>query len=199
MVMTNLTSKIKQINAKRKLSIIEQFFRQSEKLLDFGCGDLLLDEYLLRFNPKLEIFGVDVVDFNCRPKGIKFYTYDGKRLPFDDKTFDTVLIFHVLHHCPDPIESLQECIRVAKKRIIIVEPVYRSNLEIPIMKFLDWLYNAWKSLAIDRNNNFFSKKQWENIIRKNDLEIGNIKDIDIYPEWIPVGRAYLFLLNIKNK
>lgn len=198
-MINSLMLNIQQLNARRKSLILKPFFRNAEKVLDFGCGDLLLDEYLLKFNPKLEISGVDVVDFGNRPKGIKFYNYGGKKFPFKDKTFDTVLIFHVLHHCPDPVQSLKECIRVSSKRIIMVEPVYRSILEIPIMKFLDWLYNAWKSLSIDMNNNFFSKKQWENILVKNHLSVESIKDIDTYPEWIPVGRTHLFSLKIKSK
>lgn len=184
---------IKQLNAQKKIAVLLPFFTKAETLLDFGCGDLLLSEELYKLNNSLKITGVDVVDFGLRPKGVEFYKYDGKKLPFKDKSFDTVLAFHTLHHCSDPIQSFYECQRVAKKRLIIIEPVYRVAWEIPLMRLMDFIYNVWKSKSIDMNYKFHSKDSWLNIFRKNNLKVKKIIDIEKHPEWLPIGRGYLFV------
>lgn len=40
--------------------------------------------------------------------------YDGKRLPFEDGTVDTVYASHTLEHIPNPVEAIQEWFRVLK-------------------------------------------------------------------------------------
>ena len=40
--------------------------------------------------------------------------YDGKRLPFDEGSVDTVYASHTLEHIPDPLEAIREWFRVLK-------------------------------------------------------------------------------------
>lgn len=40
--------------------------------------------------------------------------YDGKRLPFEEGTVDTVYASHTLEHIPDPLEAIREWFRVLK-------------------------------------------------------------------------------------
>lgn len=185
---------LRKINTNYKFSVLAPFFSRAEKVLDFGCGDLSLTRTLFKGNPTLNITGVDVIDFGRRPKGIKFYKYDGWRLPFEDKTFDTVLAYHVLHHCDSPLQSFKECFRVARKRLIIVEPTYRLGVEIPIMRFMDWLYNAWKSKSISMQYQFLSKRDWSDIFKQYRLRLQREIVVDRHPSWLPIGKAYLFVL-----
>lgn len=190
----NMLDVIQRINTNYKLSFITPFFKKEERILDFGCGDLLLAKALFRNNPKLDITGVDVVDFGKRPKGIKFNKYDGEQLPFKSNSFDTVLAYHVLHHCDDPVKSFDECFRVAKKRLIIVEPIYRLRVEIPIMRFMDWLYNVWKSKSISMQYQFLSKRDWSDIFKQYRLRLQREIVVDRHPSWLPIGKTYLFVL-----
>jgi ubiquinone/menaquinone biosynthesis C-methylase UbiE len=47
-----------------------------------------------------------------------------ENLPFEDSSFDAVLAVDSVHHSKNPIQGLQEMIRVVRKRgkVVIVEP-----------------------------------------------------------------------------
>lgn len=176
-----------------KANILLPYFKKSEKVLDFGCGDLSLSKSLKAVSPTLEITGVDVTDFKNRPKNIKFIKCDGKKLPFKDNSFDTVISFYVFHHCEDVLSSFKECLRVGK-RVIVVESVYRNPLEIPFMKFMDWIYNRFKSESVPLSYQFLSYRDWMEIFAKNKLKIVSSEKIKqiFLPPFLPIGISYVF-------
>jgi SAM-dependent methyltransferase len=51
--------------------------------------------------------------------------YDGRRMPFRDGAFDACLALYVLHHTQDPAAVLGEMKRVSRRRLIVVEELYR--------------------------------------------------------------------------
>ena len=67
--------------------------------------------------------------------------YDGERLPFADKSFDACTIITVLHHTPDPDAILREAMRVTRKRIVIMEDIFRNPLQKQLTFFTDSLVN----------------------------------------------------------
>ncbi len=85
------------------------------RLLDVGCGD----------KPYLEIFSPHVTEYlgveheaafrqtasSTRTRGPDVF-YDGKRLPFADGEFDTVLSVQTLEHTPKPQALVREMARV---------------------------------------------------------------------------------------
>ena len=95
------------------------------RLLDVGCGEKPYEEI---FRPHVkEYVGVEYRDTFTetaaadaqRGRGPDFY-YDGKRLPFDDGAFDTVVSFQVLEHTPDPEGLVREMARVLKKDGLLI-------------------------------------------------------------------------------
>jgi ubiquinone/menaquinone biosynthesis C-methylase UbiE len=81
-------------------------------VLDVGCGDGLIDEMIAAKRPDLQISGVDVhVRAGAR---VPVTPFDGRRLPFADRSWDTVMFCDVLHHTDDPILLLREAARVAR-------------------------------------------------------------------------------------
>jgi len=46
----------------------------------------------------------------------------GDDLPFDDDSYDFVFSSHVIEHFPDPLNALQEWVRVARHYVIVVAP-----------------------------------------------------------------------------
>jgi SAM-dependent methyltransferase len=91
--------------------------RARGRLLDVGCGD---KPYVDIFRPFVaEYLGIEheatfaqtaAVQGERKPDVL----YDGKRLPFDDRSFDTVLSVQVLEHTPDPAGLVREMGRVLK-------------------------------------------------------------------------------------
>lgn len=185
---------IKEINTERKLKLTKSFFKRDEKILDFGCGDLSLAVSLKQAIPSLKITGIDTVDFGKRPAGIVFIQYQGGVLPFSDASFETVLSYHVFHHCQHPEFTFRECVRVASERIIMVEPIARHRLEIPGMKLVDWLFNIWKTESVALTFQFLTEESWRTLFKKYNVRIKNRIDVEILPKFFPTGRSFLFEL-----
>ena len=84
------------------------------RTLDVGTGT---GEYLERF-PAGSV-GTDISQKNIsivREKGLGIVNADfNERLPFDDRTFDTVFCSHVLEHIDSPLGLLKEMNRVLKE------------------------------------------------------------------------------------
>jgi len=87
------------------------------RLLDVGCGDR---PYEHLFRPYVtEYVGIEhEASFNATTASQAArgpdLLYDGQRLPFEDKTFDTVLNVQVLEHTPHPAALVAEMARVLK-------------------------------------------------------------------------------------
>ena len=93
------------------------------RLLDVGCGD---KPYEHLFRPYVtEYLGIEheasfaatAAAHNDRKPDL---LYDGKRLPFEDRTFDTVLNVQVLEHTPHPAALVAEMARVLKDDGILI-------------------------------------------------------------------------------
>jgi len=91
--------------------------RAKGRLLDVGCGQ---KPYEAIFRPYVEAYvGVEYADTfhktNSSAKGGKpDFVYDGKTLPFESKSFDTILSIQVLEHTPAPGPLVAEMSRVMK-------------------------------------------------------------------------------------
>ena len=73
---------------------------------------------------------------------MKLTLYDGKRLPFEDDSFDAVLLMFVLHHAEDAGAVLREARRVSRDRVIVLEDVTTSWWDRRMFRgFHRWL--AW--------------------------------------------------------
>lgn len=93
------------------------------RLLDVGCGD---KPYLHLFAPYVtEYLGIEHEASFAATAASKSergpdLVYDGKRLPFDEGTFDTVLNVQVLEHTPHPKELVLEMGRVLREDGILI-------------------------------------------------------------------------------
>ncbi len=104
-----------------RLKAMVPHIRPHDTVLDIGSGSG-------RFGLRLQeatgatITGVDVVDY--ADAKIQTYLYDGSTLPFPDRHFDVVFLAFVLHHCQTHDPLFLEALRVAGKKIIILEDTY---------------------------------------------------------------------------
>ena len=65
----------------------------------------------------------DCVEF-CQKHGLDVVKMENDRLPFEDTSFDTIVLDNVLEHIMDPLPLLHECSRVLTRhgRLIILVP-----------------------------------------------------------------------------
>jgi ubiquinone/menaquinone biosynthesis C-methylase UbiE len=103
---------------------------QAGSVLDVGTGTGLFAEAFARHD--LTIAGVDVnpeMLASARvfvPKG-EFRTGIAEALPYPDKSFDLVILGLVLHETDDSLKALKEALRVARKRVSLLEWPYRDQ------------------------------------------------------------------------
>ena len=93
------------------------------RLLDLGCG-------LGGYSKVLAERGHDTVALDVMPEyvqrarelGVAAEVYDGKRIPLDDGSVDTVVLLEVIEHLEDPAALLVEARRVARKNVLLSTP-----------------------------------------------------------------------------
>ena len=168
-----------------------------DRILDLGSGAGDIGE---RIKTKIakNVVLADTDNFN--KTNLPFVLYDGNKLPFGDKYFDTVLLITVLHHTYNYINILQEAKRVAS-RIIIIETIYggeavselRENLNRTI--FLDWFYNrVLLNYDIDIPCNFATEQEWCARFSRFGLAIVYSRKTE-FGALVPFLNHQLFVLN----
>lgn len=98
-----------------------------ESVVDIGCGRGYLVRKIAAQNG-IPVVGVDISipDIQDKSDNILFVRHNIEDLPFEDYSFDTVICTHTIEHLLDPLKTISEMRRVARKKIIIVVPRQRE-------------------------------------------------------------------------
>jgi len=104
------------------LSIIASWIEEGKSVLDLGCGDGSLLEYLIK-NKKVKGLGIDIDKEKtvlCVKKGIPVIEHDlNKLFPFiEDGTFDYVILSQTLQELYRPDLVINEITRISKYAIL---------------------------------------------------------------------------------
>ncbi|HAH43850.1 class I SAM-dependent methyltransferase [Gimesia sp.] len=165
-------------------------------VLDVGCGDGLLGSLLQSKAQGVEVKGLDVlIRENIK---IPVISFDGKTIPFQDKSVDTVLLIDVLHHTSDPAVILREARRVARQAIIIKDHTRDGFLARSTLRFMDWVGNASYGVALPYN--YLSSQEWDSLFAELDLKPSDWNGkLQIYPKPADYlfGRSLHFVARIK--
>src|SRR3989339_364045 len=99
------------------------------KTLDVGCGTKPYEKF---FNCQ-EYVGLEIETTINREKKQADYFYDGKKFPFENGGFDSVVTNQVLEHVFNPDEFLSEINRVLKKdgKLLLTVPFVWDEHEQP--------------------------------------------------------------------
>jgi SAM-dependent methyltransferase len=154
------TSRLPQ--GERVCASLTKQIRHAESLLDVGCGD---GQNTLRFANAVGATRVEGVDILIRANPvIDVKRYDGRHLPFPDKSFDVVTIVDVLHHCEDMQAVLTECVRVAKEAVAIKDHFKFGKLTDKMLYWMDIAGNAKD--GIPSPGNFLHPREWVELVEK---------------------------------
>ena len=108
-----------------RIGRVEQYL-VGTTVLDLGCGSSKIG--LAIKNKGYEVTLADVYrNDDVSASGLSFYQItDGELLPFEDISFDNVLILSILHHTQNPSHTIHECARILKNggRVHLIETVY---------------------------------------------------------------------------
>lgn len=150
----------------------------SGSILDVGCGDGSIDALILERRTDISIQGVDVL---LRPQSrIPVQKFDGSSLPFDDKSFDSVLFVDVLHHTDDPSVLLKEAARVARKNVVLKDHTMDGLLSRQTLRFMDWFGNAHHGVVLPYN--YWPEQKWQDEFVSRRLPVEKwISRLGLYP------------------
>ena len=109
---------------KNEFRVIADLIEKNTRVLDVGCGDGVLMEFL-RDNKNIDIRGLEISKNNaqkCIEKGLTVIEgnaeFDLKQFP--DKSFDYVILSQTLQAFLNPELVINELLRVGKKAIVTI-------------------------------------------------------------------------------
>ena len=181
----------KQNKSNRVINIFQEHFNSKtyNRVLDLGCGACCNSSILESMG--YQVTSLDVVNQSVckRPE-----LYDGKKIPYDDGSFDIVLCSFVLHHAPNWYDLLNEMKRIGKY-IIIIENTPEISLDYWFIKIHS--QSEWGNCL----ECFKTNDEWLEIFRNLNLQVQNIKRISRWyfpfadkPYFYPVPSTVYVLL-----
>jgi len=89
------------------------------KVLEVGCGAGQFIRAIKKRRPELECYGCDISETTIQKAksifdGVEYNLSEESIFPYEDSSFDTILIYDVLEHVENPDEILKEVRRVLK-------------------------------------------------------------------------------------
>ena len=109
---------------KPEFKIIADLIENNTRVLDVGCGDGTLMEFL-KDNKKIDIRGIEILKNNvqqCIGKGLTVIEGDAEKdlSQFPDGSFDFVILSQTLQAFLNPEKVISELLRVGKKAIVTI-------------------------------------------------------------------------------
>lgn len=150
---------IKPRQSERLADILVRVLPHEGRVLDVGCGTGGITRRIAERNPGIEVQGIDVlVQTNAETEVRQF---DGKTIPFSDRTFDAVLLIDVLHHADNQAQLVAEALRVSRGPVIVKDHICNGLLSFLILAFMDWVGNS--PLGVHSPRTYLSGKGWRQL------------------------------------
>ena len=176
---------------KQEFKIIADLIESNTRVLDVGCGDGTLMEFL-KNDKKLDIRGIEISKNNvqqCIGKGLTVIEGDAEKdlSQFPDGSFDFVILSQTLQAFLNPEKVISELLRVGKKAIVTIPNFgywkVRLHLLIkgtmPITRTLpDEWYNT-PNLHMCTIQDFFNFCKKRKIRLYNSIALQNLKSSKI--------------------
>lgn len=146
-------------------------------LLDVGCGDGTLARSITERRPGLSAVGVEI---RARPTtAIPVREFDGRILPFADRSHDVVMLVDVLHHAEEPNLLIREAGRVAARAVIIKDHLTGAWLSHERLRLMDWVGNIGHGVPL--RYDYWSPQRWGDAFRQAGLrEVDRRERLGLY-------------------
>jgi 2-polyprenyl-3-methyl-5-hydroxy-6-metoxy-1,4-benzoquinol methylase len=150
------------------------------RILDLGCAT---GNYCIH----LKNLGYDIAGADVQPEYVRIAKSRGvdavlieNGVPLPDRSFDTVLLFEVLEHLPDPVAVLQEARRLCRGRVLLTTP---HSGDIDALREQGLLFEHFADMD---HRNFFTQGSLENLLGQvfTDVKVwkGNgINPLGLFP------------------
>lgn len=161
---------------------------QSGRLLEVGCGEGLFLSRIAKERPELNIYGVDVwkeILDRARErfdkdgiKNVRLECAEGKKMPFKDKSFDTIVCVNVLFNIPSEemvMEVLCEISRVSKNGAKLILDI-RNSLN-PLLHVKYGLAKFYDATVRKLPLKMYSLRRARELLKRSGFEIAGRKEI----------------------
>jgi len=146
--------------------------------LDIGCGSGEILRLLKDQRPELTLTGAEVIARDDTI--IPIVQFDGKSLPFADKSFDFTMMVDVLHHTDDSEATMKEAMRVTRRWVLIKDHYCENLLDDAILRFMDWVGN--RAHGVHLPYNYLSHERWQKLFLNCGLKADEIRGpLGLYP------------------
>jgi ubiquinone/menaquinone biosynthesis C-methylase UbiE len=172
-----------------RYGLVADHIEDRQRVLDLGAGTGWVGKRLAE-RKGCDVRLVDVLD--CNETDLPLTVYDGKTIPFDDKSFDVVTLVFVLHHAVNQEEILREAARVARSKIILIEDTPRNRLE----RWIDQACDALMSFEHGFHNpaTYRNVAQWRSIFET--LRLALVHEHEIEPFFPFYYTKAVFVLDV---
>ena len=157
---------------------IGTFVQADSRLIDVGTGDGQIALQIAKNASNVQVEGIDIM---LRPNThIPVTEFDGKTIPFEDKSADFVSFVDVLHHTEDPALLILEAARVARKAVLVKDHLSESWLDHATLRMMDWVGNAPHGVVLPYN--YASKSRWMSYFNSAGLNVDRFEtSVPLYP------------------
>ena len=163
---------------RRLAELIAGMLPENASVLDIGSGDGSIDALIMSKRSDVRIAGVDVL---IRPETkVPTRQFDGRHIPFNDRSFDVAMFVDVLHHTDCSQDLLREANRVSKQGVLIKDHFLNGALSKTILRFMDYVGNAHHAVRLPYN--YISPEEWTVLYRTAGLRpIRTVSKLHLYP------------------
>ena len=176
---------------------VAPWLRRGETMLDLGAGTGFMSRWLAKQTGVVPTL-TDQVSYHNREQGLPFIQSDDPfSVPVSDDSFDVVLmlfVFHHVEHYADQPRLLDEAIRIARRRVIVMEDTPENRLDLMFNKAWDWLLNRRHGVPCPFT--FRNPDGWLRVFKDRNLSI--VHTHTYKPLW-PTFKMYphsLFVLDL---
>ena len=177
---------------KSEFKIISSLIKQNSHVLDVGCGDGVLMEYLLK-EKKVNIRGIEISKSkiqNCVAKGLTIIEGNAEEdlKQFPDKSFDYVVLSQTLQAFLNPENVINQLLRIGKQAIVTIPNFgyWKIRLHLllkgtmPITRTLpdEWYNTPNIHLCTIKDFVFFSRKKNFNLSKSIAMKSNKISYIN---------------------
>jgi SAM-dependent methyltransferase len=144
--------------------------RPDDRVLDVGCGVGALGRAIMDTDSSPRNISISGLERVRRGNElIPVDEYDGRIIPHPDKSFDVVILADVLHHETDPDHLLSECVRIARRLVVIKDHKPDGVFGHARICLLDWAAND--PYSVPCLYRYQTLSQWRNMFSKHGLAI----------------------------
>jgi ubiquinone/menaquinone biosynthesis C-methylase UbiE len=166
-----------------------------QSFLDLGSGTGLVARRLAHLT-RSDATGCDAFEFDNRVDMQFLRQTDPLRVPADDRSFDVVIMCFVLHHVPswdDQLIVAAEAMRVARKRVLILEDTPFNKIDLLFNKGWDWALNQRHGIPVPFT--FRSRDEWSRLFSADGFRVDHTESYR--PKWPTLGMYHhtLFVLD----